>query len=310
MARVRVGTASWTDRSLVESGSYYPHWAKTAEDRLRFYASEFPVVEVDSSYYGLPSERNSALWVERTPSDFVFNFKAFRLFTGHPTPPSAFPKDLRQELPQAVLDKRNLYYSETPSAVRAELWKMFESALLPLDSAGKLGVVVFQFPPWFMPNSISRNHILECKEHLPQYRIAVEFRNAYWLSDRNRDSTFAFLRSNGLSFVAVDEPQGFKTSVPPVAEVTGEFAIVRFHGRNRETWEKRGLASSSERFNYYYSEEEVREWIPRVQRMRDEASEVHLVMNTNYQDQGIANARLMARLLGEGTTQPADNSDV
>ena len=304
MARTRIGTASWVDKSLVESRKYYPDWAKKPEDRLRFYASEFPLVEVDSSYYALPSQRNSALWVERTSDDFLFNVKAFRLFTSHPTQPKAMPKSIREEIPDDLAAKKNLYYHGVPSEFRGEMWRMFEDALLPLDSAGKLGVIVFQFPPWFMPRPDSKEHILECQERLPQYRLAVEFRNRYWLSERNREDTFNFLRDNKLTFIAVDEPQGFKSSVPPVAEVTADTAIVRFHGRNKGAWEKKGLASSSERFNYYYPQGEMEEWVPRVREMQERAKEVHLIMNTNKEDQGIVNARLMGRLLGEGLDEP------
>ena len=300
MVRVRIGTASWTDKSLIESGKYYPEWATKPADRLRFYSSEFPLVEVDSSYYALPSQRNSVLWVERTPDDLLFNVKAFRLFTGHPTQLRVLPKGVREELPAELSEKNNLYYRDVPAELRADLWKMFEDALLPLDSAGKLGLIVFQFPPWFMPRHENLHHILECQERLPQYRLAVEFRNRYWLSERNQERTFQFLGDNSLAFIAVDEPQGFKSSVPPIGEVTAETAIVRFHGRNRETWEKKGLSASSERFNYYYSREEMEEWVPRVGEMREQAREVHVVMNTNYLDQGIANSRLMGSLLGEG----------
>lgn len=304
MTRTRIGTASWADRPLVQSGKYYPEWARKPADRLRFYASEFPLVEVDSSYYALPSQRNAALWAGITPDDFLFDVKAFRLFTSHPTQPRVIPGEIREELPGRLSEKRNVYYRDLPPELRASLWRMFEDALLPLDSAGKLGVVVFQFPQWFMPRPDSKEHILECQEQLPQYRLAVEFRNRYWLSERNRDDTFGFLRDNGLAFIAVDEPQGFDSSVPPLAEVTADTALVRFHGRNRETWERRDLASSSERFDYYYSQPEMEEWVPRVREMQQRAREVHLIMNTNHQDQGIVNARLMGRLLDGGPNEP------
>jgi len=210
---------------------------------------------------------------------------------------------MRQELSTGLSEKKNLYYDDVPRDLRDQMWKTFEDALLPLDSAGKLGMIVFQFPPWFMPRPDSKEHILECQEHLPQYRLAVEFRNQHWLSERNRKDTLGFLRDNSLAFIAVDEPQGFGSSVPPVAEVTADTAMVRFHGRNKETWEKKGLTSSSERFNYYYSQDEMEEWVPRVREMQARSKEVHLIMNTNKEDQGIVNARLMGKLLGEGLNE-------
>ena len=298
-SKINIGTDSWTDRSLIESGLYYPDWCTSSEDRLRFYAAEFPLVEVDSSYYGMPSVRNSVLWVERTPEDFIFNVKAFRLFTTHQTQPQALPRTIRDDLPHELAGKRTLYYRDVPSELKDKMWQMFEAALLPLMEANKLGVVVFQFPPWFMPRKESFSHLDECREHLSRYRLAVEFRNQYWLDGNNLEDTLSFLRRNRLSFVAVDEPQGFKSSVPPVADVTGEVGMVRFHGRNRDTWEKKGLKSSSERFDYYYSQDEMEEWVPKIKMMERFADEVHVVMNTNNRDQAVVNARLAAKLLGE-----------
>ena len=253
-------------------------------------------MEVDSTYYGLPSERNSSLWVDRTPADFTFNVKAFRLFTTHQTPPRALPVEVRDELPPELKSKKNVYYREMPAPLRGRLWEMFESALQPLKDAGKLGVIVLQFPPWFMPRRSSFRHLEECKEHLSGFRVAVEFRSRYWLKDDNLETTLGFLRQNAMSYIAVDEPQGFESSVPPVADVTGEVGMVRFHGRNRDTWEAKGLSSSAHRFDYYYSPQELEEWVPKVQMMRENASEVHLVVNTNNGDQGIVNARLIGEL--------------
>ncbi|MBM3934140.1 MAG: DUF72 domain-containing protein [SAR202 cluster bacterium] len=299
-ANIKIGSASWADKSLLTSGMYYPSWCKTAEDRLRFYSSEFPMVEVDSSYYALPSSRNSSLWVERTPDDFVFNIKAFRLFTTHPTPPVALPKDLRETMPPELAAKRNVYYADVPAAMRDRMWEMYRDGIMPLQSAGKLRVVVLQFPAWFMPRKSSFEHIDECRERLSGFKTAVEFRNKYWLSDENRESTLSYLRRNGMSYICVDEPQGMKSSVPPIADVTADIGIVRFHGRNTEMWEAKGLTASPERFDYYYSRPELEEWAPKIESMRKDAAEVHLVMNTNAQDQAIKNGRLLAEIIGEG----------
>ena len=108
-SRILVGTASWTDKSLIESGRFYPPGATTAEQRLQHYASVFPSVEVDRSYYGMSSQANGALWVERTPEHFTSDIKAFSLFTHHPTRPASIPKDVREQLPADALEKRHLY---------------------------------------------------------------------------------------------------------------------------------------------------------------------------------------------------------
>lgn len=296
-ARILAGTCSWADKTLVDCGRFYPPTLKSPEDRLRFYAKQFPLVEVDSSYYGLPAERNSALWVERTPAAFTFDVKAFRLMTQHPTPPASLPKDLRESLPDALQQKRNLYLRDLPGELVDEVWKRFESALLPLDSAGKLGVIVFQFPPWFLPGRESSDYLLQAKQRLPQYRVAIEFRNGRWLSDRNAGRTLEFLRANKLPLVCVDEPQGFENSVPPIAEATADLALVRFHGRNSATWAARG-ASPAERFDWLYAEDELREWAPRVERLAGAAKEVHLLMNNCREDKAIVGARQLQLLVG------------
>ena len=300
MSNIKIGAASWH-----EIPSYYPPGCTSPGDKLRFYSSEFPMVEVDTSYYAIPAPHIPPTWVEHTPEDFTFDVKAFRLFTNHPTPPRFLPRNVREELPGGLADKRSLYYKDLPLALKDQLWGMFKEALDPIHGAGKLGVVVFQFPHWFMPKRESFSHIEECKERMSEYRIAVELRNRFWLQDDSLEETLGFLRHSGICFVAVDEPQGFNSSVPPLADVTGELGIVRFHGRNRDTWEKKGLKSSSERFDYYYSEHEMEEWVPRIMMMKQYAQEVHVVMNTNNQDQAIANARLAAKLLGEGLGQQA-----
>ena len=164
MGQVRVGTSSWTDPTLIESGRFYPASAKNAEARLRFYASQFNLVEVDSSYYGLPNEKTAGLWVDRTPDNFIFNIKSFRLFTQHPTPQLALPSDIRMALPREASAKSNLYLRDLPEELVKEVWRRFESALLPLDSAGKLGAVLFQFPSWYYPGNEQRDYILSCRE--------------------------------------------------------------------------------------------------------------------------------------------------
>jgi len=299
MGQILIGTCSWTDRTLIQSGRFYPPQAKTPEERLRFYVSRFPTVEVDSTYYALPSERNSALWVERTPPDFLFHVKAFALFTQHPTNVGSLPREVREALPADVHNKRRAYPRDVPHDIQERLWRSFEEALLPLDSAGKLGLVLFQFPPWFTPRRENRDYILQCQERLPQYRLAIEFRNSAWLRDDAAEGTLAFLRENELTFVSVDEPQGFRSSIPPVAAATTDTAYVRFHGRNRQAWEQPAKAAS-ERFNYYYSRDELAEWVPRIRNLQENTSQTHVLFNTNYQDQGMVNAVSLAGLLDEG----------
>lgn len=293
MGDILIGTASWADPTLVNSGLFYPPWARTPEARLQFYASRFPIVEVDSSYYAIPAEKVARLWVERTPDRFIFNVKAFRLLTQHPTPIPSLPKNIRDALPAG---KASVYSRDVPPALIDEVWKLFEDALLPLDSTGKLGVVLFQFPPWFLPGDGQRDYILSCKRRLPQYRIAVEFRHGSWLNEENRERTLRFLRDNDLPFVCVDEPQGFQSSVPPVLEATSDIALLRLHGRNRETWEKKGI-SAAERFDYLYSEDELKELVPGLRQLAALTGQLHVLFNNHCRDKAVVNARQMRDLM-------------
>jgi uncharacterized protein YecE (DUF72 family) len=297
MGDILVGTTSWTEPTLIESGRFYPQWAaRSAEARLKYYASQFPIVEVDSTYYALPAERTAGLWATRTPEDFIFDIKAFRLFTHHPAQLSKLPKDLRDLVPDDLQDKKNIYYRDLPEGIIKELWERFESALLPLDSAGKLGVVLFQFPPWFMPSNEHLEFIESCQKHLPQYHLAVEFRHWSWVNEKNLERSMDVLRDNNMAYVCVDEPQGSKSSVSPVVEATSDIGVVRFHGRNREMWEKESK-SAAERFDYLYSEQELEEWAPRISQLSSEASQVHVLFNNCYADKAVVNAKQMKLMM-------------
>jgi len=297
VSRILIGTASWTDPTLVKDGNFYPPDAKSAEARLRFYAEQFPIVEVDSTYYYPPSEKNSVLWIERTPKDFTFNVKAYSLLTNHPTKRDSLYKDLLTELPEEVATKTNLYREQLPDAIVDEVWQRFHDALMPLHSAGKLGAVLFQFPQWFVIGRKNKDYILESAERLKDFRIAVEFRHKSWLEERNAEETLSFLEENDLPFVAVDMPQGFDSSVPPIAAATAkDLAMVRFHGRDPEVWAKKNV-SASERFRYEYSEPELREWVPKIKEISEQARETHVLMNNCYRDYAQRDARQLSHLL-------------
>ncbi len=296
MGDTLVGTASWTDKALIASGRFYPPEVKTPEERLRFYARQFPVVEVDSSYYALPTAHNASLWVERTSSSFVFDVKAFRIFTQHQTPPQALPKDIQEAL--GPLEKKNFYYSDLPPELQEELWRRFLDGIDPLRQAGRLGVVLFQFPPWFLPSRASFAHILDCQAHLPGFQLAIEFRNKTWLVPGRAADVMAFEREHGLAHVVVDEPQGFASSVPALWEVTcPDIAVVRLHGRSAETWERKGLESSGARFNYLYGEDELEGLAQEVRTLAAKSRRTHVLFNNNYGDYAQRNAADFRRLM-------------
>jgi uncharacterized protein YecE (DUF72 family) len=178
------------------------------------------------------------------------------------------------------------------------MWSRFNDVLLPLDSAGKLGTVLFQYPPWFGPRRDNRKMILDTKERLGQYRMAVEFRNAVWMAEpSDQERTLRFLSENEIPYVCVDEPQGFKSSVPPVTAVTAAIAMLRLHGHNAETWMKRSK-TAAERFDYLYSEDELRDWVPRIRDLAEDAREVHVLFNNCHRDYSVRNARQIAEMLG------------
>ena len=299
MSNILVGTSSWTDKSLLDSGRFYPRDAVSAEARLRYYASQFPIVEIDSSYYGIPIEANARLWVERTPPGFVFNIKAYRLFTRHQTPLASLAKEIRAAL--GPRDKANVYDEDIPEEIALELWRQFRAVLEVLRAAGKLGAVHFQFAPWVAFHPKSFDYLEHCRAMLAGLPLAVEFRNKTWFdSERHTERTLAFERENDLVNVVVDEPQGVANTIPAVWEVTHPpLAVVRMHGRNRDTWNKKGLATSAQRFNYDYGEGELREIAANVTALSRKAQRVHVLFNTNYQDQGQRAARTLTGLLRE-----------
>jgi uncharacterized protein YecE (DUF72 family) len=289
MGEILVGTASWTDRTLLQSG-WYPQDVTTPEERLRYYASRFPLVEVDATYYAPPAEDTVRLWADRTPPHFTFDIKAFSLLTRHPTRPAALPKDLRPDVRDG---KKNLYVDDLDPAVVEQIWDRFVAALLPLREAGKLGAVLFQFPPWFPISRRNKHYILECKRRCDPLRISVEFRNRTWMTEENQAETLDFLRSYGIPYVCVDMPQGYPSSIPPVVAATADLEIVRFHGHS-DKWTSHDI---HERFGYLYSQEELEKWAPKLRELARQTSSTHVLMNNCCRDYAQTNARQLAGVL-------------
>ncbi|CAN5492115.1 DUF72 domain-containing protein [soil metagenome] len=296
---ILVGTASWTDKTLIASGRFYPRDTRTPEARLRYYASQFPVVEVDSSYYAMPTLGTTQLWADRTPDSFVMNVKSFRLFTGHQTSPTVLPRDIQQMLGRYV--SPNLYYKNMPVEIRDELWRRFLEVLVPLRQAGKLGLVHFQFPPWLVCNEEGHAHVRHCVERMEGHRVSVEFRHRSWFEGADQTaSTLAFERDMGAVHTIVDSPQGPANSVPAVWEITHPtHALLRMHGRNVETWNVAGPTASSDRFNYDYSDAELSELVGDTQRIASRVASMNVIFNNNMEDQGHRNAASFQRLIEE-----------
>lgn len=295
--RVLTGSCSWADRSLVDDGDWYPRRTMSAEERLRYYAARFPLTEIDSTYYAPPSERQAELWAERTPDGFRFNVKAYSLLTGHPTRPRSLWADLRDDLPPDVRDKRNVYAKHLASDALAEAWRRFGAALRPLEEAGRLGAVLFQYPPWFGPRRENRRELETLRERLPGHRICVEFRSPRWLAEeRDRERTLRLLEEQGLVFVGVDAPG--VSGLPRLLAVTNpELLVMRLHGRLDEMWAG-GAPTAAERFRYLYSRRELEELAAPIAEHVHEARETHLLMNNCYRDYSVRNAGELRDVLG------------
>ena len=296
-AHIRIGIASWTDPSMTVRGVFYPDRMTKAEERLKFYSSRFPMVEVDATYYALPSRSTAHLWVERTPTTFMFNVKAHALMTGQPSEVVRLPKDIKALLPESLLHKKRVYASDLPPEIVDAVWLWFLEALEPLRESGKMGAILLQFPKWVTPTRENAAMIEDARRRLEGWKVAVEFRNKLWLEDRLRQRTLDLLRRNSLAFVCVDSPPGFDSSMPAVAEATsGDLAIVRFHGRNTDTWEAK-VTQVSQRFRYLYDEHQLKSWLPGIRAISEQAQEVHLVFNNCYGNYATTNALETAALL-------------
>lgn len=277
----RVGTCSWTDQTLLQCGRFYPDSARTSEQRLRFYAEHFDTVEVDSSYYHLPAEKNSWLWLERTPEHFLFNIKAYKSLTLHE----------RGRQPEPLE------------------WQMFASAIQPLARAERLGYVLFQFPPWFVCSEENKAYILECQQRLPEFRLGIQFRHVSWLADHSRArETLQWLKANDLPYVAVDEPQfPNRRTIPPVAVATAvDMAVIRFNGRNQRNWFAKNIPVY-ERFHYSYNSHELAEWLPRLLELSQRSRTVFIMFNNCFEDDAIVNAKEIMQQLRDLLAVPSDS---
>lgn len=303
--RIRVGIAAWTEPTLVKPGVFYPAGVTSAEERLRFYASRFTLAEVDSTYYAVPARQMAELWVERTPDDFVFDVKAHALMTDHPTETRRLPKAVRDALPAEQAAKPRVYAKDLPANVLDEVWRLFREALAPLQSSGKLGVVLLQYPPWFVPSRENADALVAARTRLDGLPIAVEFRHRSWLSGRMAQRTPEFLTEHDIPMVIVDAPPGMKSSLPATPIVTStRLVVVRLHGRREETWEHRNEITS-ERYRYLYDAAELTAWVQPVLDVAAQAPETHVIFNNCYGNYAPTNAIEFSALLEAARARPA-----
>lgn len=257
---IRVGTCAFHDHD-----DFYPRtWPR--EFRLAYYASYFDLVEIDSTFYGLVASHVWERWLAQVQPSFTFHVKAPGALTLH-------VRDL------------------SPEERRAQ-GKAFLASLQPVVERGQLGVILLQFPPWFDATRQHRATVERLVDFLHPLRVAVEFRERSWYASEERTGrTLEWLQALGAVHVICDEPDAGRTTVPYVPSATvPDLAMIRMHGRNRETWNQKGLTSSKERFHYRYTKDELRELLPDVRRLDGQVREVHILMNNNSNNDAVWNA--------------------
>ncbi|WDF82290.1 DUF72 domain-containing protein [Lacticaseibacillus pabuli] len=232
---------------------------------LAEYAQTFPVVEVDSTAYGIRKQSVMIGWRGLVPEGFRFIIKATNLMTQHQTADRA---TLIQE------------------------FALFADSIAPLIETEQLATILFQFPPRFGATARNVRYLAWIRELMPTLPIAVEFRNPSWFETGMRDSTLELLADSRMSNVAVDEPQTTGGSIPLVPETFGDTLFVRLHGRNRAGW---ASGERSERTNYDYSDDELREIATACAGV---AQNVCYIFNNNAGHAAARNAQRLQELLG------------
>lgn len=290
-SRVLFGTTSWADRSLVQSGSFYPKKTMTARDRLRFYATRFPLAEIATTYRFPPTPDLSRQWVERTPDGFTFDLRAWSLLTGAPTMPDSLWPDLQDQVRDRARDQRRLYPGHLSPEAYEECWERFAHAIRPLQEAGRLGVVILQYPSWFTPRPEAWAELALARHRMSDVRLAVEFRSPKWLEGDACEPTLEWLEEHRLAFVCIDGPAQGPRALPAVSAVTSDVAVVRFVGRRHsedEPWT----------WPYRYSPDELSQWVPRLFDLASSAGAVHVLMDNSWRSDAVDNAADLSELLG------------
>ncbi|MYL47053.1 DUF72 domain-containing protein [Virgibacillus halodenitrificans] len=261
---IYIGVTGWGDHH-----SLYPPELKS-KDKLAEYSSHFPVVEVDTSFYAIQPIRNAEKWVKQTPENFRFVVKAYQGMTGHQR-------------------------GDIPFETKEDMFKAYLESLVPYQNAGKLAMVLFQFPPWFDCRKENVNYLRYCKQRMGDIPIALEFRNQSWFSDEFRQSTLDFMEKEGWIHSIADEPQAGERSIPIVPVVTNSNkTLVRMHGRNVHGWNKPKNADTNwrdVRYLYKYNQEELLEWKQRIEKLTQESEDIIVLFNNNSGGDAAGNAK-------------------
>lgn len=267
---IQIGLTGWGDHPDV----YAP--SSSAKDKLIDYSAHFPVVELDSTFYAIQPERNIRKWIAETPDNFRFIVKAYQGMTGH-------------------------HRGELPYASAEEMYEQFRLSIQPLKEAGKLAMILVQFPPWFDCTRENVEEIQFIRKNLEEFDIAIEFRHQSWYSSKLQEGTLGFLRDWNLIHSVCDEPQAGDGSIPLTPETTrADKVLVRLHGRNMQGW--RNMTGDEQawrkvRYLYNYSDAELKEIQIAVQKLQDETDEVFVIFNNNSGGHAAQNAKRFQKML-------------
>jgi uncharacterized protein YecE (DUF72 family) len=292
--RIVVGTSSWADPGFVEE--WYPE-GLAQKDLLPYYAQRFDGVEVNSTYYGVPSRTVVRRWADVTPEDFTFDIKLHQAMSRHSAEVGTLPKALRDRVDTTPRGR----VRPSPELDR-ELARGYLRAVQPLVDAGKLSSFLLQLSPAFKPGAKDLDELEDLLSALAPHPVAIEFRHRAWLARDRRERTLDWLADHEAAFVAVDAPQGKPpTMLPPVDAVTRpDLAYLRAHGRNARGWIKG--RSVAERFGYAYDDQELRELEGRAETLAEEAATVRMMFNNNRGDDAPQAAARLRELLGQEAT--------
>jgi uncharacterized protein YecE (DUF72 family) len=286
-----VGTSSWSDPGFVKH--WYPKGLE-AKGRLPFYVERFEAVELNSSFYAIPASSTVEGWVEATPRKFRFDVKLHRLLSRHAAQLKELPKDLRDQVETTERGRVKLDRSLVDEMVRRTA-----ESMKPLSDAGKLGSYLLQLTPGFDPQKNELDELLPVIDGLAPVPVAIEFRRRSWASSRRLEGVLEWLSAHDAVFVCVDTPPGNHVPIfPPIDAVTNDsLAYMRCHGRNTEGYlHGRSVA---ERFDYDYSEKELREIAERARMLAEEAESVQVMFNNNARELAPKAARGLRMILGQ-----------
>jgi uncharacterized protein YecE (DUF72 family) len=301
--RILIGTASWSDPGFVEH--WYPKGMR-AHERLGWYAQQFEMVEVNSTFYAVPDLRMVERWCAATPDRFTFDVKLHQLLSRHSTAAKFLPPELQRRAEIDMKGKVKL----TPEIEEA-VARAFLHSIAFLRTKGKLGVLLLQLSPSFSPKKHRLEELDQLLDATREYQIAVELRNRNWAIGDQLESTIDFLTRHKATFVNVDAPRAEHFTIMPsdVNEITNhEVAYLRLHGRDAHAYLKGKTVAA--RFNYDYNDSEIAEVAERSEGLARKAREVHVVFNNNALDYAPRAAARLRKALGQIVATPPQTPEL